>query len=393
MPVEDLLKPLAKMSLEPTKAKVSTPTEQKVVSWSDFQALQLELKKLAKQQSNQNKVAVSKPIIEKDPPKEFGKDLRPTKLPEFHGNRSRYPAWRKAVLDTFRMDWNLFGYDNSRAFLMIYNSLKDNALERAGPFYEAGGVEDTRDPEDFIEFLDRLYLDATRVSQANLELHAMKMRENERWAEFFASWSNKLTEARGDFWPDQNKISMLQNAMSKKLTRALIGNHLLPDDDFGEWVQIVNKIAQQVERAEKKLEWFPKSGTGLISGQSPGIFRQGQGGGQTSRASTDQPQEMDNVGTVDNSGDTIMGGINAANAAGKGRRRAKWKSKAEVDRLRQEGKCFRCERKGCISRFCPLLPARRPAESNLKINATELPEIDPSVWEEDVEQEQSVSEN
>ena len=108
---------------------------------------------------------------------------------------------------------------------MIYNSLKGNALERAGPFYEAGGVEDTRDPEDFIEFLDRLYLDATRVSQANVELHAMKMRENERWAEFFASWSNKLTEARGDFWPDQNKISMLQNAT---LPILVLSNPTLP---------------------------------------------------------------------------------------------------------------------------------------------------------------------
>lgn len=182
-------------------------------------------------------------IIEKDPPQNENVNIKPTKLPEFHGNRAKYPAWRAAVLDTLRMDWLVFGYDNSIVFLMIYNALKSTARIKAGSFYENGGVNSTRDPEDFIEFLDRLYMDSTRVSRANTELHSMKMKENQRWPDFYASWSNKLTEARGDFWPDDNKISMLQSALNKKLVTALAGNHLLPDNDFHEWVQIVNKIA------------------------------------------------------------------------------------------------------------------------------------------------------
>ncbi|KAI0997179.1 hypothetical protein K3495_g11006 [Podosphaera aphanis] len=113
----------------------------------------------------------------------------------------------------------------------------------------------TRNPEDFIEFLDRLHLDSTRVAQTNLDLHAMKMRENGRWNDLLAAWSNKLTEARGDFWPDENKISMLQSAINENLTKALILNHLLPDDDLDEWIRIISKVAQRVERAEKKLGW------------------------------------------------------------------------------------------------------------------------------------------
>ncbi|KAI0993025.1 hypothetical protein K3495_g15159 [Podosphaera aphanis] len=217
------------------------------ISIHDFLQLKQQLNDLISRQSSSS-LAKTKVTIDKDPPKEFGGKVKPTNLPEFHGSRTRYPAWRTAVLDTFRMDWNEFGYDNSRAFLMIYNALKGGALEKAGPFYEAGGVNRTRDPEDFIEFSDRIYFDATRVSQANLDLHAMKMRENENWADFFAAWSNKLTEAPGDFWPDENKISMLQNSINKKLTMALVGNHLLPDNDFREWISIVNKVAQQVER-------------------------------------------------------------------------------------------------------------------------------------------------
>ncbi|KAI0992151.1 hypothetical protein K3495_g16035 [Podosphaera aphanis] len=281
------------------------------------------------------------------------------------------------------MDWNLFGYDNSRAFLMIYNSLKGGALEKAGPFYEAGGINKTRDPEDFIEFLDRLYLDSTRVSQANLDLHSMKMKETERWADFLAAWSNKLTEARGDFWPDENKISMLQNAMNKKLTRALIGNHLLPDDDFNEWTQIVNKVAQQVERAEKKAGWLPSRVEFESGEQSSGprreVFRNDVSRESDRINGSKVSVEMEQP-AVDSSGDTVMGGVNSTRIPGKIQGRARWKSRAQLDRLKEEGKCFRCERKGCLSRSCPLLPAQRPRGTGPGVNMADLPEIDPSVF-------------
>merc|ERR1712110_907120 len=127
------------------------------------------------------------------------------------------------------------------AFVMIYGALKGAALKRAGSFYEAGGVHGTRKPEDFIEFLDRLNLDPMRVDRANAELHKMKMRAGQRWPGFLASWCNKLTEARGDFWDDRNKISMLQAALSDQLTIIMVGNHLIPNDNFDEFVRIVNQ--------------------------------------------------------------------------------------------------------------------------------------------------------
>ena len=77
-------------------------------------------------------------------------------------------------MDIFRMDWNAFGYDKSRAFVMIHGALKGTALEKAGPFYEAGGVNGTRKPEDFLEFLDRINLDPMRAARANNELLAMR---------------------------------------------------------------------------------------------------------------------------------------------------------------------------------------------------------------------------
>ncbi|KAI0991675.1 hypothetical protein K3495_g16512, partial [Podosphaera aphanis] len=226
------------------------------VSREEFVALQKQLRELRENQDKQKENHSSRVTIEKDPPPENGKGLKPTKLPEFEGNRANYPSWRTAVIDIFRMDWNTFGYDDSRAFVLIYGALKGSALKKAGPFYEVGGVMGTRKPEDFIEFLDKLYLDPLRGVRANRELQRMKMGEGQRWPEFFAAWSNKLTEARGDFWDDANKISMLWNALNGDLIRALAGNTSLPHDDFNTWITLVNQVAQQLEMADS---WVRKN--------------------------------------------------------------------------------------------------------------------------------------
>ncbi|KAI0992245.1 hypothetical protein K3495_g15941, partial [Podosphaera aphanis] len=38
------------------------------------------------------------------------------------------------------------------------------------------------------------------------------------------------------------------------------------------------------------------------------------------------------------------------------RLKAQWKSVEQIEKLRQENRCFRCERRGCYARVCPLIP-------------------------------------
>ena len=61
------------------------------------------------------------------------------------------------------------------------------------------------------------------------------------------------------------------------------------------------------------------------------------------------------VSNLDGAGDTIMVGVNTSGVAKRELRRALWKSKSKIEKLRSEGKCFKCERRGCITRNCPLL--------------------------------------
>ena len=90
-----------------------------------------------------------------------------------------------------------------------------------------------------------------------------------------------------------------------------------------------------------------------------------------------------------------MGGVNSANVIrgpnGKPMR-AKWKSREQIEKLKKERKCYRCERKGCSTKTCVFLPALKPVSNKIAVNSLNLGPIDPSVWEKDVGEDCSSSE-
>ena len=55
----------------------------------------------------------------------------------------------------------------------------------------------------------------------------MRMGNKQRWNSFIPQLANKLTEAHGDQWPDDVKISLLKGTLNYTLRSALANNHLL----------------------------------------------------------------------------------------------------------------------------------------------------------------------
>lgn len=191
---------------------------------------------------------------------------------------------------------------------------------------------------------------------------------------------------------------MLENALNDRLTQALAGNHLIPDNDFAEWVRIVNRVAQKVEMADQRSRWTALHRTNVQTRAPEPRTEAPRTNWDVEMNQGGRPEPINRpleVGDVDEFGDTVMGGINNAAVSGNECRRAKWKTRVELDRLREEGKCFRCERRGCASKKCPLLPAKKPKSKKLQVLSMNLPEIDPSVYNIDgIEvMESSVSEN
>lgn len=117
-------------------------------------------------------------------------------------------------------------------------------------------------------------------------------------------------------------------------------------------MRIVNKIAQQHEEIMRAASSFQR--LGLFKPES-NKFNSGFLGNNNVRDNSSQEwgmsgKEKGYFGEIDSSGDTYMGGVHSTNLVlgsnGKPLR-SKWKTSEQIDRLGREGKCFRCERKGC----------------------------------------------
>lgn len=326
-------------------------------------------------------------IIIKDPPlKETV--LKPTSFPTYDGDRTTYAAWRRAVLSALRIDWHTFGYTDPRVFLMIYKALEGKAQKRAAAYFESGGVGGRESPEEFIAFLDRGNWDQTRASRARSELNEMKMGQKQKWNQFYSQWANKLTEASGDVWPDDVKVSLLRTALNTTLKVALASNHLVPENNFREFVRIVSKIAQQHEEITRTVSSFQRIGQLKPESDKTNseFLRNNNERDNSLKEWGMSGKEKGYVGEIDSSGDTYMGGVHSTKVVlgpnGKPLR-SKWKTSEQIDKLRREGKCFRCERKGCSTNKCRLLPAKRPKSIVPSVNVADFSEVDPSVYEED----------
>ena len=329
--------------------------------------------------------SMPKVTITKDPARP-NESLKPTSFPIYDGDKTNYAAWRRAVLSILKMDWKMFGYTNSRVFLMIYKALEGKAQRQAGAYLEFGGLNGKERPEDFVEFLDRSNWDPTRVTRARNELNKMKMDIRQRWSSFFPLWANKLTEAQGENWPCETKITMLKGCLNYPLRVALASNHLLPEDDFCEWTRIVSQIALQHDELfkepfqpvgyEKNIQNNPKAPATISTSREDSKA--------PSKEWTRSGWERGVAGDTDSTGDIFMAGVNqvgVSNRNGVETLISKWKSPEKIEQLRRERRCYRCVRKGCNTRICPLGPAEKPkSNQGPRVNITDLSSIDPSLY-------------
>lgn len=151
------------------------------------------------------------------------------------------------------------------------------------------------------------------MARAICQLYEMKMGQDQKWSSFYPEWTSKLTEAIGDQWPNETKISLLTSALNNTLRMALASNHLTPDDDFFEFSKIVSKIAHQHEEVSKltsnyKHIDFQKRQNHNSHENNSDIYEDLN----QARKNSKFGRERDVIGNLDRDGDTYMGGINSA---------------------------------------------------------------------------------
>lgn len=117
------------------------------------------------------------------------------------------------------------------------------------------------------------------------------------------------------------------------LQRALANSHLLPSDDYYEWLRIVVQIAQQHEEVEKEQGEFnyDRPGNSVINNQIDNIKTENLKNIQRELSASGRKYGI--LGTLDAAGDTYMGGSNMTRVFGgpNGKSlRAKWKNQEQI---------------------------------------------------------------
>ncbi|KAF6783751.1 pol-like protein [Colletotrichum sojae] len=217
---------------------------------------------------------------------------------------------------------------NHELWYLINSCLETGPQQVVSTFYAAGGPSGARDPLDFMNYLDRTYLDPNTQSRAVAQLQTLRQRENESLATFLPKFERTMADAGGSNWPATVQISLLEAALTPALKDRLVTVDL--PGDYPGWLARVQDIAWKVERITSRP---------LRRTRSP-ISRQKDGDGDTPMTGAARP-----TGVRKKTPARYRRGSSSSADSYRSRRRS-----TEAQRDRRE--CFECGEEGHIARNC-----------------------------------------
>lgn len=277
--------------------------------------------------------------------------------PKFGGLRSGFRAWYLEMKNKLTVDGPSIG-THADQFAYIYSRLEKTPQNMTIVYVEQGGKAGTRNPDDYMEYLNVCYGDPNVQSRAIDRLRRLRQKETESFAVFHPRFEKELADSGGATWSDVVQINYLEGALNNRMRDRLVSCLDVPKEYPG-YVKTLQILGSRID----SLEYGRKQNQPRAQRRSPSPRQREQ---KSQGATTD---EMDWEPTK------ISRMIQNANKELEGKR-AKWVDQAEIDRRREEQRCLRCGRTGCWSSKCPLEPARRPG--SLRGTAvTEVKRVEP----------------
>jgi hypothetical protein len=279
-------------------------------------------------------------------------------------------------MDTFHMysykllvkieeDRLLLGSDRAVCLEMV-QSIPAEKQPRVNHWFQTGGPNRNHNwRELFAHFKDQ-FEDKEATQKAGSQLTRMRQGSAQAFSEYLQDFELLLQKCGGLEWAPRSKIIHLNTGINPKLRAALVSK-TMPDDDYDKWVTKARIVAGRLEDLPNYRE-----GRGATY-NTQYIGSQFTAAPHTSSAPAGPSAQ--GPGTVDATGDTIMGGMNGlsvnnlatfiaalqhvqnnggwnTNQGGSTLPRAPWRSSAEMNDLMKRNLCVRCKEKGHIGRKC-----------------------------------------
>jgi hypothetical protein len=179
-----------------------------------------------------------------------------------------------------------------------------------------------------LDYLDSIFGDRHKAQRAVETLRTMKQNPKELFSAFLPRFEKALADAGGMAWPDEVKRSHLDGALTFELRRLTIT--MPPAATYSAYV---NEILRVSDLYRSAMRHAPKEQPTAHGGAAETMDW------EPTRAAAAAPSQDGQ------------------------KRRAKWVSQEEMDKRRQEGRCFRCGASGHQRSGCEYLPPRRPMEA------------------------------
>jgi hypothetical protein len=179
---------------------------------------------------------------------------------KFSGQPHKFDTWLPSIKAKLRVDGEAIG-DSVAQFYYVYLNLESHIQAMVLPQLHQAEESQVWNYITILDQLIRVYDNPNKVQEAEDKLLALKQGTDSIPA-YVAKFERVLYEARGQNWPDVNKISTFRNGLSSTIRSRLAQQLNLPRK-YPDFVRVVQQLAGRTSQA-------PTSGNSNGSGSGPG---------------------------------------------------------------------------------------------------------------------------
>ena len=265
---------------------------------------------------------------------------------KFSGQTHKFDTWLPSIRAKLRVDGEAIG-DAIAQFYYVYLNLDSHV--QAMVLLQLGYAEEAKewDYKTILAQLSRVYDNPNKVQEAEDKLFTLKQ-GTDTIPVYIAKFERVLYEARGQEWPDVNKISTFRNGLGSTLRSRLAQQLNLPRT-YAAFIRVVQQLAG---RSSSSSSSVPLPQPQILS-------RPGNGNHHS------DPMELNAIG------------VSALELFP----RARSTSPERRQELREEGRCVRCGSYDHWVKYCQLRPFSPDAQG--RTGKVTIAAIDDDTYDED----------
>lgn len=232
---------------------------------------------------------------------------------KFSGQSHKYDTWLPSIKAKLRIDGEAIG-DSVAQFYYVYLNLDSHVQAMVLPQLSQAEETEAWDYNTILDQLSRVYDNPNKVQEAEDKLFALKQ-GTDSIPTYTAKFERVLYEARGQNWPDVNKISTFRNGLNSTIRGRLAQQLNLPRR-YADFVRVVQQL----------------SGSGFGSSSSTARPLNTLPPAASSSRPTGEPMEIGYIGAIDTPDRPTSPSSPRARSISLQRR----------EQYRKEGRCVRC---------------------------------------------------